>query len=281
MLKRILVALDGSENAEKSLPWVKQLAARENALVTLLRVVALTPLDTPEAEEDVRRSDRYLARIERELNQAGVPCTTLTRMGNPARTIVRVADRERCDLILLTTRGGSPVKRWAVGGVAEQVLRTSPIPVLIVRSRTIHPRQGHVRRVIVPVDGSKLSEQAVGWGIRLAKLLKSKIVFLHVYHAGASGLRSGLQENFDALNQRMTRLCSELREKGQRAAFNVQRGDAADRILVFSDRNDVILTTTHGFGGFKRWILGSVAEKLVHEASIPVLIYKTPAQGEA
>ena len=49
-------------------------------------------------------------------------------------------------------------------------------------------------------------------------------------------------------------------------------GIAADRILGYSDMNDIILTTTHGAGGFKRWIFGSVAEKLINEARVPVLV---------
>lgn len=278
MLKKILVALDGSENAERSLPWVKQYAARETALVTLLRVAPL-PSEYEEADEETRAAEEYLAGIERELNYAGIPCRTLVRRGNPARTIVRVADRENVDLLLISTRGGSAVKRWAVGGVTEQVLRTSPVPVLVIRSQTILPKQGHVRRVIVPVDGSTLVEAALPWATRLSKLLKAKIVFLHARPTGAAGLQKRVRRRFEALHTRMARVCADLKKAGQRAAFNVQRGDAAERILAFADRNDLILTTTHGFGGFKRWLLGSVAEKVIHDASNPVLVYKTRAQA--
>lgn len=279
MLKKILVALDGSENAEKSLPWVKQLAAREIAEVIVLRVVPRGAPEQPELQaNEMERALDYVQGIERELNYAGLPCKVLVRQGNPARMIIRVADREGCDVLVMSTRGGSPVKRWTVGGVTEQVLRLSPTPVLVVRSRMTPPRQGHVRRVIVPVDGSRLAEASLSWSARLARLLKAKIVFLHVYLLGPAGRRAGPQKNFSALNERMSRLCAELKKEGGKAAFNVQRGDAADRILQFADQNDLIVTTTHGFGGFKRWIFGSVAEKLIHDASIPVLVYKTRAQ---
>jgi nucleotide-binding universal stress UspA family protein len=278
MLKKILLAVDGSENAEKALPWVKQYAARQMAEVVLLRVVRPEETQPQSLPGEMEGVQKYLGRIERELNYAGVPCKVLVRKGNPARVIVRAADRERCDLILMSTRGGSGIERWMMGSVTEQVLRLSPIPVLVVRSRTTLPRQGHVRRVIVPVDGSKLAETALGWSEKLAKLLKAKVIFLHVYPPGRSGLRARYRDNFDALNQRMTRECGELRRKGLRASFNVQRGDPADRILAFADRNDLIVTTTHGRGGFKRWIFGSVAQKLIHDGGIPVLVFKTPAQ---
>jgi nucleotide-binding universal stress UspA family protein len=277
MLKKILVALDGSENAEKALPWVKQFAARETAEVIVLRVACDDDLLREYVDEDLRYAHDYVQRIERELNYAGVPCRTLVRKGNPARVIVRAADREGCDLIVMSTRGGSTVKRWAVGGVTEQVMRLSPIPVLVVRSRSVLPRQGHVRRVIVPVDGSKLAEAAVPWSVRLSKLIKAKAVFLHVYPAGRRAPKGRRLANFTALNQRMTRLCHDLHQKGRKASFNVQRGDPAERILAFADQNDLIVTTTHGAGGFKRWVFGSVAEKLIHDTTLPVLVYKRGA----
>ena len=136
-----------------------------------------------------------------------------------------------------------------------------------------------LKKILVALDGSENAEKSLPWGIRLARLLKSKIVFLHVYPAGPAGLRGQHRENLDALNKRMMRVCGKLQEQGRRAAFNVQRGDAADRILAFADRNDLILATTHGFGGFMRWVFGSVAEKLIHDAPIPVLVYKTAGQA--
>lgn len=275
LLKKILVALDGSDNAEKALPWVKQYAARDTALVLLLRVVRPDETEPELLPAEMQLARDYLQGIERELNFAGVPCRTLVKKGPPARTIVREAVQGECDLILISTRGGSGIRRWLLGSVAEQVLRLSPIPVLVVQSRTILPRQGHVRRVIVPVDGSPLAEAAVPWACRLAKHLKAKVVFLHVVPAGSAGLRRRVQETFATLNARLNRVCGELRRKNQRASFNVQRGDPADRILAFADQNDLVLTTTHGSGGFKRLLFGSVAQKLIQNASIPVLVYKS------
>jgi nucleotide-binding universal stress UspA family protein len=76
----------------------------------------------------------------------------------------------------------------------------------------------------------------------------------------------------------MVRLCQQLRKSGIKARFAVRTGDAAERILRFAGKNDLVVTTTHGEGGFKRWIFGSVAEKLIHEARFPVLVYKTFSQ---
>lgn len=276
MLKKILLTLDGSENAEKALPWVRQFARREKAQVVLFRVVP------PVADRGARWQDReaareYLQGMERELNYAGLSTKILVRRGQAAREIVDAARDQGCDLIVMATRGGSKVKRWMIGGVTEQVMRLSPVPVLPVWSHLPTPRQGHVRRLIVPLDGSKRAESIVWWSIRLAQLLRAKLVFLHVYPNGKETPRDWNEKTYEALSARMTRIAQSLCKQGVHAEFKLQRGDAAERILNYADRDDLILTTTHGFGGVKRWILGSVAEKLVHAGTVPVLVYKTPA----
>src|SRR6185295_1757704 len=106
MLKKILLALDGSENAEKALPWAKQLAGREKAQVVLLRVVPSQPSEIRGRDREEARE--YLLRMEKELNYAGIPSKVLLRRGNPAREIVDAAEDQGCDLIVMSTRGGSP-----------------------------------------------------------------------------------------------------------------------------------------------------------------------------
>jgi len=215
--------------------------------------------------------------MEKELNYAGIATKVLVRRGNPAREIVDAAKDQGCDLIVISTRGGSKVKRWVIGGVTEQVMRLSTVPVLPIWSHLVRPRQGHVRRLIVPLDGSKRAESVVWWSIRLAQVLRAKLVFLHVYPNGSETPRGWSTRSYEELSRRMSRIAESLRKQGMKAEFRLQRGDAAERILNFADREDLILTTTHGYGGVKRWILGSVAEKLVHAAAVPVLVYKTPA----
>lgn len=279
MLKKILLSLDGSENAEKALPWVKQYAVREHAQVILLRAVVTKGLTPDAAADEVRSARDYLQGIERELNYAGIPAKPLLKKYAPVRAILDAAMGENCDLILMSTRGGSPIERWAVGGVTEQVLRLSPIPVLVIRSSTLLPRQGHVRRIIVPVDGSKLAEASLSWSAGLAHLLKAKLVLLHVSPRGPASRTAAARLQVDLLKRRMKRACEGIAKEGVKASFVEQYGDPADRILKFADANDLVLTTTHGAGGFKRWVFGSVAEKLIHASSIPVLVYKTLEQG--
>jgi nucleotide-binding universal stress UspA family protein len=278
MLKKILVALDGSRNAEQALPWVKRHASREKAQVILVRAASLDDFGREYVHVELRLAHDYLAQIASKLQSAGISCSIVAKVGDPARIIVGAAVRERCDLILMTTRGGSKVKRWVIGGVTENVLRLSPIPVLAIRNRTSALGRGQVRRIVVPVDGSKLAESSIPWA---ARFLKAKINFIHVYPEGPIGLRTRHQRKFETLSARMGQICGELAKKGVKATFSVQSGDAADRILAFAGPSDLVVTTTHGAGGFRRWIFGSVAEKLIHDSSIPVLVFKGAAQGIA
>jgi len=278
MLKKILLALDGSENSERALWWATKYAGREKALVVLFRAVDTTILEREFIPSQLTDARNYLQRMETEINQAGLPSKIVVRQGTPALAIVKTAMEERCDLILMTTRGGSKIKRWAIGGVTEQVLRMSPIPVLPVQTRTRPAKNDHLRRIIVPVDGSRLAEVANAWAAGLARMFKAQLIFLHVYPDGPEALSNHREETFDALRARTVRLCQQLRKTGIKARFAVRSGDAADCVLRFARKNDLIVTTTHGDGGFKRWIFGSVAEKLIHEARIPVLVYKTFSQ---
>ena len=278
MLKKILLAMDGSENSERSLWWVTQYAAREKAQVVLFRAVDTTYLEPEFISSEVKDALNYLLRMETEINQSGIPAKVIVRQGKPAETIVKVAMEEKCDLILMTTRGGSKVKRWMIGGVTEQVLRLSPIPVLPIQSRTRPAKNNRVRRVIVPVDGSSLAEEVFPWAIALARIMKARLVFLHVYPPTHAGFKGQVRESFEALRLRMIRQCELLKKQGVRARFTVRTDDPAESILAHAGMNDMIVTTTHGEGGFKRWIFGSVAEKLIHEARVPVFVYKTSSQ---
>jgi nucleotide-binding universal stress UspA family protein len=280
MTRKILVPLDGSENAAKSLLWVRRYAAREKVQVLLLRVANLAEFGRESVHVELRAAREYLKSVESGLRDSGISVRGIAKVGDPATLILHLARREGCSLILMTTRGGSPIKRWAIGGVTEKILRLSPIPVQVVQSGAVPPRRGQVRRIVLPVDGSVLAETAIPWAVRISKLLKTTLVFLHVYPEGLVGLRTRHQGTFEALDQRMSKLCRRLEKGGLKAIFHVESGDPADRILAFASPADLIVTTTHGAGRFNRWVFGSVAEKLIHQSRVPVLVYKSADKGK-
>jgi nucleotide-binding universal stress UspA family protein len=143
MYDRVLVCLDGSEQAEAILPVVEQMAGPLDAEFVLLRVVEpISPLDAL-ASAGVVASDslalsqadarRYLLDVERRLVKKGLRVRTRVALGPPADEILAAAEAAGADLVAMATHARSGVGRLLFGSVAEAVLRASPVPVLMIR----------------------------------------------------------------------------------------------------------------------------------------------------
>jgi nucleotide-binding universal stress UspA family protein len=148
--RRILVPLDGSERAEQVLPYVADHARTGGAEVVLLRV--LEPLSTlavyapsmfanwEELAEQMmadqqKECDRYFGDLESRLGDEGIRVRSQTLFGNVWNEIISYIEKEGFDLVALTSHGRSGIARWAVGSVAETLLRKCPVPLLLVRAR--------------------------------------------------------------------------------------------------------------------------------------------------
>jgi len=272
--RKILLPLDGSPRAEQALFWAKQYASPGKAQVVLLQVLqAEYPLDGRPFRAGSPDAQHYLQGIERELNYAGIPAKILLRNEPVARAIVETARRESCDLILMTSRGASKVVRWLIGGITQQVMRLSPIPVFIVRSsiaQTVHEKP---RRILVPQDGSPPARAALSWAERLACFHRASLLILHVRSGSSSPGAERMSEN---IVRELLRIVTTLRTRGIRTSLLKEQGDAAEEILKSCLPGDLLVITTHGRGGLKRLVLGSVAEKVIHQTSVPVLVCKKP-----
>ena len=147
MFKHMLVALDGSRFAERALQPALQIALRFESRVTFLRVVATEPqavvmgpginmgaLDMmgQAYEHEMEESEGYLDSIRRQWSGLGIPVRLEVTRGDPTTMIVDTAAAVDADLIVMTTHGRSGLSRLIYGSVAEGVLRSSPIPVLLI-----------------------------------------------------------------------------------------------------------------------------------------------------
>ncbi len=265
MFKKILLPLDGSAAAEQALHWAKVYARPTKAQVVLVQVLPprypLKGLPFRAGSVDARV---YLQGIERELNFAGIPCKILLRSEPVTHAIVETAHQEGCDLIIMTSRGASKVVRWLIGGVTQQVMRLSPIPILIVRGSIAAKLHERPRRLLMPQDGSVHARKIIPWAARLARLHRIPLVILHIRRPNGNATAPRV----------LYRQAAMLKKKGIHASVRIRQGDPAEQILKCCRTADVLAMTTHGFGGLKRLILGSIAEKVIHQATVPVLIYK-------
>ncbi len=146
MYGKILVPLDGSKLAECVLPHIEALAKGCKAKsVILLRVVEpfvvlgkypVSQTTDPKAidAENKAKAEEYLDHVARRLNFDGAKIKTEVVMGNAVETITDYATKNKVDLIIIATHGRSGVSRWVWGSVADRVLRSSCVPVFMVRA---------------------------------------------------------------------------------------------------------------------------------------------------
>ena len=139
MYRNILVPLDGSSLAEEILPQVKELARLTGAKISLLRVALVHTFPgadpTNRQVEATQKAQEYLEKISDQLIKEGLKVSVHVRYGYDAAEIIDHAQQEDIDLVAMSTHGRTGVGRWALGSVSERVLRHSPKPVLLSRTR--------------------------------------------------------------------------------------------------------------------------------------------------
>ena len=138
MFSKVLVPLDGSPMAEETLCLVEDLVKTHKGQLMLLRVAnfhAFPGADNKTLERQaVERAEEYLARIEADLKAKGVNVSTHVRVGDPATEILSQAEKY-ASVVVMTTHGRGGLTRWAMGSVADRVIRRSKKPVLIIRPK--------------------------------------------------------------------------------------------------------------------------------------------------
>jgi nucleotide-binding universal stress UspA family protein len=279
MYERITVPLDGSKLAEVALPYAEELAARLGSYISLLTV-----LDSEDARER-EKYQKYIKRIAEATrhhaekyvgngngNREGIKVLTVTRTGDPAREIIEHASKVPFQLIIIATHGRSGINRWAVGSVADKVVRANiNQPVLLIRAKESYSDMREKRiltKALVPLDGTKESEAVVSYIARMASKLQMELTLLQVVpkmnHAYADA-EVYLQE-----------MCDRLKGESVNAVYRVGIGSIADKIIDVADElaYDLVAMTTHGRPALNLWSLGSVAQKVFLGGNTPLLLVK-------
>jgi nucleotide-binding universal stress UspA family protein len=207
--------------------------------------------------------------------------------------IVEAALGQHVSMIVMATHGYSGFKRWALGSVTDKVVHATATPVFIVRAEAT-ARDRPLRRIMIPLDGSALARQALPLATALAKTSGAELLLMHAIAAtieAYSGFPSRgrpipqLAEVLKALRDQATNelgaQADELRAQGVRASTQVVQGHAAEVLVDEAARRgvDLIVMATHGYSGLRRWALGSVADKVLHATTTPLLLVR--AQPES
>jgi nucleotide-binding universal stress UspA family protein/predicted transcriptional regulator len=306
MSRVVLVPLDGSKRAEAALPWAALVARTQGLPLVLLQVVTPSYLVTPgfdgslaylsaETYEKLDQAEgatavAYLAEVQARLAAEGVTADTLTRRGAPADAILDVADERGAATIVLTTHGRGGLTRLVLGSVAERIVAQATVPLLLVRATDDSPRGvAALDRVLVPLDGSALAERALDLAAAIAPRDVPRVlvrVVPPVEHAmpgvGAMGTyvdTEATERATTAADVYLDGVRQQLCAGNYTVQTAVRTGQPAAEILAATREADasLIILSTHGRTGARRWLLGSVADAVVRGADTPVLLVSARA----
>lgn len=308
MYKRMLIPLDGSEIAKSVFPYAKELVARLGLEVTLLYV--RDPLEQEslsvhqayvdhmaeivvnQAQETREKAD--IGKQDKSLKVEGKVVT-----GHPAEEILNCAAEKDIDLLLMATHGRSGIRRWSLGSVADKVLRSSALPVWLVRASDtegVTDEEVHIRKVVIPLDGSELAEYVLPYVKSLVKQWSAEpvnVVLLMVceplvippvptveipVHWG-NIVEEHLEYSKKAAGEYLAKWAKRFKEAGVEVDSEVIEGLPADEIINYASENhlSLIAMATHGRSGLSRWAYGSIADKVLSGAPSPVLLVRPPS----
>jgi nucleotide-binding universal stress UspA family protein len=282
-IRSILFPTDFSECAEHAFQQAAYLADQYGAALHVLHVretrkpdlVPRIQLSEEEILEQLQGSiqDAPLLRDEPHVRLI----RSEVRRVSASVGILEYADEHRIDLIVMGTHGRHGVSRLLVGSVAEEVVRLATCPVLTVRHDQCEPRNV-IQNILVPIDFSERSEQALWFAADLARSYRAELALLHVVEEvalpGVYGLDPVPVHTPDVIERAQSSLDALIQQLPEAvpATANVLPGHAARDILDYAGRKDVdlIVIATHGRTGIEHLLLGSVAEKVVRLAPCPV-----------
>jgi nucleotide-binding universal stress UspA family protein len=287
---RLLGATDFSQAAELAQNYAILLARASGGRLHIVHVSQPYPTLTLDAADDaqllgpVRREvSNALDDMASRLTRDGVQASATLTIGTPSEEIIRVADAEAADLIVLGSQGRTALEHVLLGSTAERVVKGAACPVLTVRadgSRSIPPA---IRHLIVPTDFSRGSADALEAAIVVAHMFKASITLVHVLEWSWLRLHYTIAELADEerirreLQARLEPYAEAIRSQELTADIvTVGGGGPADFIVdTAASRNaDLIVMGTHGRRGIQRALIGSVAEGVLRRASCPVLTIK-------
>lgn len=292
----LVVPLDGSSFGEFALPPAVEIARRARAKLELLSVDDTRFGASDDAESDPSSAApvrRYLEEILVEVaarSEGEVEYTI--RRGEPAECIADRAREAGADMVVMATHGRGPLSRFWLGSVTDGFVRRAPCPVLVVRpTEDAEPsldRPFGISRILVPVDRTEVSVGVVDGAVRLGRLFDARFRLLTVISNGGDQIHpylsrpsrldeQWLEEASQEARLRLETLAARLRERGIETEVAVVRGkNTAARILEDGREwnADVIAMGTHGRGGLRRTVLGSVADKVLRASRTPVLLQR-------
>lgn len=281
-VKKMLVAIDGSESSLHALKESFKLARNEKSWITVVSVVPeykgdLDMVAIGNVMASIRKPCEDALRKAEELARAeGALIKTVCEEGEPFEKIIDLAVAENCELIVMGRRGLSRLERVLIGSVTARVIGHSPIDVLVVP----HDAEVGWKRILLATDGSKYSKSASERAIDFAFQYSGQIIAVSVVDVPAEfyGEAPGAIED---LIKKAKGYVEDVKIRAESVGIKVEtfvrEGETYKTILdLAKDLNaDTIVMGSHGRTGIRRLLMGSVTEKVIGYSTCPVLVVKS------
>ncbi len=270
MQNKILLPLDGSESVEEVLLYVTAITPCEVTTITLLTVIT--------DKDAVASGDAHAGEIYEALDKAGWSVNRETRMGDPVDEIVKFTILSAATLLVMSTHGRSGLERVREGSVTEQVLKQSPCPVFILHSSLAEPNDRRTeklfKRILVPLDGTKMSASILICVERFAKMHDSEVILFHdeMDHPGydQAAVKEALQDQSVELANRDLKVSLDMTTYKRPIREILSRIDDM--------KIDLVSMATHGESGARRALDESVTAEVIRHAKCPLLVWSADPQ---
>ena len=288
-MTRILLPTDLSENAEHAMRQAVELAVQLGATIDVVHVVALHSADPGALKDSL---EGYLKKLEDEvfedlssrslkIKERGVKVeVSVERSVSVSEAIIDKAHSDGAELIVMGTHGRTGFSKLLMGSVAEQVVQHASCDVVIVRNDAkVAESERGFEPILVPVDFTDYSRKALDRARTLSSSEGAGVLMQHVVNAPIhpSFYAGGITRMFDL----DPKLPDRIREKMEAMADGpaeliVSEGNPSEEILKTAQERDVqmIVMGSRGLSGLDHVLLGSVAERVLRKAPVPVLVVR-------
>jgi nucleotide-binding universal stress UspA family protein len=311
MYRSILVPLDGSSFGEQALPLALSIARRAGASIEVAHVhetlapIFSRPLPGLEGAWDneirANRSAYLGGVVKRLMSQPKVRIVPAFLEGAVVDAILARVASQKIDLIVMTTHGHGAVARFWLGSVADELVRHSPVPILLVRPQEAKAasavqKEPILRKFLISLDGSPLSESILEKAVPLARFMEAELFLIRVIQPIVIGnigipeptsvaMAPSVMEKLETWHQErqqeatvyLEKVAATLRSSSLTVRTKVVSHEQPAMAILDEARTqgaDLIAIETHGRSGLSRFFLGSIADKVIRGSSIPVLIHR-------
>lgn len=307
MFTSIMIPLDGSTPAEHALRIGLSIARLTKARIHLVQVSSGLPWAAVNDSETPAES--YLHAVAQELASpeiqvkcdvlsepvAGLPSTQPTRAITDV--LLRYIEAQGIQLVVMSSHGRGGIRRAWLGSVADALLRACPVPLIITRPqrRRNRPlREFPLHRILVSLDGSRDSEEAIEPAMALAGMTNGHVILLRCVepiilpvnpysHWAVPPDTAMIEVQQSEARAYLERIASGLRGGAVTVEIDVVLAPRVSGILQAATHHEahLLAMATHGAGGARRVLIGSTADKVVRTAAIPVLTVRPAALAPA